>query len=227
MNTPCPECQTALTPSIMGHLCHGCGAVYSFEKMSSMKATSGSTTAGEEFAPEKETTSKQKPSTKDDLAGQSEPSRKKSGVKHHVKKFLVPEIAQLPKPIDENHLLSNNASVANDNTSSAKAVVAATSLAAESKASEPKSTQEEAAPAKPIAEVDSKSTTDSSTPPTAAGSFDEYMTMIGDIDDKPSPSSVHQKISYAPVKKNYVPIAASILVAVASLVLVVLLAFSA
>ena len=53
------------------------------------------------------------------------------------------------------------------------------------------------------------------------------MTMIGDIDDKPSPSSVHQKISYAPVKKNYVPIAASILVAVASLVLVVLLAFSA
>ena len=226
MNTPCPECQTALTPSIMGHLCHGCGAVYSFEKMSSMKATSGSTTAGEEFAPEKETTSKQKPSTKDDLAGQSEPSRKKSGVKHHVKKFLVPEIAQLPKPIDENHLLSNNASVANDNAPSAKAAVAATSLAAESKALDPESTQE-VAPAKPIAEVDSKSTTDSSTPPTAAGSFDEYMTMIGDIDDKPSPNSVHQKISYAPVKKNYVPIAASILVAVASLVLVVLLAFSA
>ena len=226
MNTPCPECQTALTPSIMGHLCHGCGAVYSFEKMSSMKATSGSTTAGEEFAPEKETTSKQKPSTKDDLAGQSEPSRKKSGVKHNVKKFLVPEIAQLPKPIDENHLLSNNASVANDNASSTKAVVAATSLAAESKALDSKSTQE-AAPAKPIAEVDSKSTTGSDAPPTAAGSFDEYMTMIGDIDDKPSPSSVHQKISYAPVKKNYVPIAASILVAVASLVLVVLLAFSA
>ena len=226
MNTPCPECQTALTPSIMGHLCHGCGAVYSFEKMSSMKATSGSTTAGEEFAPEKETTSKQKPTTKDDLAGQSEPSRKKSGVKHHVKKFLVPEIAQLPKPIDENHLLSNNASVANDNAPSAKAEVAVTSLAAESKALDPESTQE-AAPAKPIAEVDSKSTTDSSAEPTAAGSFDEYMTMIGDIDDKPSPSSVHQKISYAPVKKNYVPIAASILVAVASLVLVVLLAFSA
>ncbi len=226
MNTPCPECQTALTPSIMGHLCHGCGAVYSFEKMSSMKATSGSTTAGEEFAPEKETTTKQKPSTKDDLAGQTESSRKKPGVKHHVKKFLVPEIAQLPKPIDENHLLSNDTSVANDNASSAKAAVAATSLAAESKASEPKSTQE-APPAKPIAEVDSKSTTDSSAAPTAAGSFDEYMAMIGDIDNKPSPSSVHQKISYAPVKKNYVPIAASILVAVASLVLVVLLAFSA
>ena len=194
--------------------------------MSSMKATSGSTTAGEEFAPEKETTSKQKPTTKDDLAGQSEPSRKKSGVKHHVKKFLVPEIAQLPKPIDENHLLSNNASVANDNASSAKSAVAATSLAAESKALDPKPTQE-APPAKPIAEVDSKSTTESDAEPTAAGSFDEYMTMIGDIDDKPSPSSVHQKISYAPVKKNYVPIAASILVAVASLVLVVLLAFSA
>ncbi|MCX6805672.1 MAG: hypothetical protein NT114_03175 [Patescibacteria group bacterium] len=225
MNTPCPECQTALTPSIMGHLCHGCGAVYSFEKMSSMKASSGSTTAGEEFVPAKETTSKQKPSIADSLAGEPELSRKRSGVKHHVKKFLVPEIAQLPKPIDENHLLSNDATVANDNASSAKAAVAATSLDAESKALGPQPTQE-AAPAKAIAEVDSKSATDPSTAPTAAGSFDEYMTMIGDIDDKPSSSSVHQKISYAPVKKNYVPIAASILVAVASLVLVVLLAFS-
>lgn len=226
MNTPCPECQTALTPSIMGHLCHGCGAVYSFEKMSSMKATSGSTTSSEEFALAKENTTKQKPSTKDDLAGQTESSRKKSGVKHHVKKFLVPEIAQLPKPIDENHLLSNDAGIANDNAPSAKAAVAATSLAAESKALDPKSTQE-AAPAIPTAEVDSKSATESDAAPTAAGSFDEYMTMIGDIDDKPSPNSVRQKISYAPVKKNYVPIAASILVAVASLVLVVLLAFSA
>ncbi len=225
MNTPCPDCQTELTPSIMGHLCHGCGAVYSFEKMSSIKATSGSVASSKKSGTEKKAASIVKPTSNNDSGGTPKPTHKNSGVRHHLKKFLVPEITELPKPVDESHLLSNNTGLPSDNTPSAQAVVAAASVVAESKALDTESPQV-ATEAKPSTKVDSASAATTSTQPGAAGSFDEYMEMIGDIDDRPSSSSVHQSISYAPVKKNFVPIIACIIVAIAGLALVILLAFN-
>lgn len=223
MNTPCPECQTALTPSIMGHLCHGCGAVYSFEKMSSMKATSGPAIKSKKSSPEKKPASTSKSSPGSYLP---KSATKKSGVKHHVKKFLVPEIAQLPKPVDESHLLANKTGGGKGTNNQTILATPSVSTVSEPEVPEPAQDLVDGNTAdKTIASQVSATNTDSA-PPTAAGSFDEYMAMIGEIDNKPSSSSVHQSISYAPVKKNIVPIIACVIVAIAGLALVVLLAFN-
>lgn len=98
MNALCPDCNTELTPSIMGYLCHGCGAVHRFAKVGTVQPginqfSSNSTRTNQNSSqpPKKENSAKS-------------PSK----LTHTVKKFVVPNIAELPKPVDENHLLSDH-----------------------------------------------------------------------------------------------------------------------
>lgn len=104
----CPECETELTKSIVGYLCHGCGSMHGFENMSSTAfPTAGNSVAINDpiessFAPEQA-------SIHDDKTA----SVKQSSIRHHVNKLLVPKISELQKPIAEDHLLS--AHITDDN----------------------------------------------------------------------------------------------------------------
>jgi len=91
MNHPCPDCNSDLTPSIVGYLCSDCGAVHSFQKISD-NVHSGKNTATIAS------------STKSKLNQNSSQAPKK-GIRHKLKNFVVPRIAELPKPIDESHLI--------------------------------------------------------------------------------------------------------------------------
>ena len=96
----CPECNTELTKSIVGYLCHGCGNVHGFEKVSSaafehssgVPANPAPTPATSSFAREQD--------------HMHAPKANPNKLAHKVKKVVVPEIAELPKPVDEEHLLS-------------------------------------------------------------------------------------------------------------------------
>jgi len=239
MNYECPDCQAELTPSIMGHLCHGCGALHSFEKISSVKPRSASATkkiksTGTKSPVKVSSQLTRQPSENLNAAKPTgeipNPKPKKTKIRHKVKKFVVPEITLLPKPVDESHLI---------NSSSTKDITKSTSPQMTNKSS----TDLETVPkknntsgrAENIDQSESKNTKnttdvaarqDSAVAVSAAGSFDEYMSLLGEIDEKPSSSNVHQNISYAPVRKNYLPIAAGILVTIAGLALVVALVYS-
>ncbi len=91
MNTQyCPECETELTRSIVGYLCHGCGSVYGFEKVPSMPISSS--------APAKHTKSVH---TKHSKFAVNQPDMhpskqvKPSKIRHHIKKFVVPQVAEI------------------------------------------------------------------------------------------------------------------------------------
>lgn len=103
----CPECQTELTKSIVGYLCHGCGSVYGFEKHSGDDAGhSGNSTPTvvktDSSEPKTSSFARHQPHIHDSVAPQPKPSK----IKHHVKKFVVPQFSdELPKPTDEEHML--------------------------------------------------------------------------------------------------------------------------
>lgn len=108
----CPECNTELTRSIVGFLCHGCGQMQGFEKIrshevhSSSHSVSGSTAS----TPSKPVTSKFAAHQPDMHESTQTPTK---GVKHQVKKFVVPKFSheltpenELPAAeADEKHLL--------------------------------------------------------------------------------------------------------------------------
>ncbi len=89
----CPECNTELTRSIVGYLCHGCGSVYGFEKVASMPIASS--------APAKHTKSvhpthsKFAPDQPDMHAHKADEHKSHSKIRHKVKKFVVPQIAEI------------------------------------------------------------------------------------------------------------------------------------
>lgn len=89
----CPECNTELTRSIVGYLCHGCGSVYGFEKVASMPISSS--------APSKHKKSVHSRHSKfavvqPDMHPEKIEATKKPGkIRHKVKKFVVPQIAEI------------------------------------------------------------------------------------------------------------------------------------
>ncbi|MBA3678845.1 hypothetical protein H0W80_01450 [Candidatus Saccharibacteria bacterium] len=104
MESLCPDCNTELTPSIVGYLCHGCGSVHSFEKVATARATSGKASPQKNLSSSKTKVVNQKSSH----TAKSTQTQKTSGITHSVKKFIMPEIAILPKPIDESHLINSH-----------------------------------------------------------------------------------------------------------------------
>jgi len=104
MESLCPDCNTKLTPSIVGYLCHGCGSVHSFEKVATVQATSGKAPSQKNSSSSKTKVVNQKSSH----TAKSTQTQKTSGITHSVKKFILPEIAVLPKPIDESHLINSH-----------------------------------------------------------------------------------------------------------------------
>lgn len=102
MKDKCPDCKSELTPSIVGYLCHNCGAVHNFDKISSAtQSVNPSGTDSESTISNSKTAHPQQnimPSAH--LA--------KPRLKHKLKAFVVPEINKLPKPVDESHLLEGS-----------------------------------------------------------------------------------------------------------------------
>jgi len=105
MHHACPDCNTELTPSIVGYLCDGCGSVHSFEKLASTQLTSGKRPA-KPIA--KTPQSNQKSSQSVKLAGNSKSPTRIAHIKKKVKSFVLPVISELPKPIDDSHLLNDH-----------------------------------------------------------------------------------------------------------------------
>jgi hypothetical protein len=99
----CPECETEMTKSIVGYLCHGCGAVHGFEKVSTDTLES-SGPGSPKKVPASKTSSFARHQPQ--LHPTDKPKKAQSKITHHVKKFVVPQIAELPKPVDEEHLLA-------------------------------------------------------------------------------------------------------------------------
>jgi hypothetical protein len=105
----CPECQTELTKSIVGYLCHGCGSVFGFEKTSGDSPISTSSSSASSGA---NNSTKAPPKTSSFARHQSDmhqAPKQQGKVTHHIKKFVVPKLAtesELPKPVNEDHLLS-------------------------------------------------------------------------------------------------------------------------
>lgn len=103
----CPECNTELTRSIVGYLCHGCGSVYGFEKVASMPISSSA-------APKHKKSVHSKHSKFAVVQPDMHPQKPEqpSKIRHKVKKFVVPQIAEiknlektaeLPAPPVEEH----------------------------------------------------------------------------------------------------------------------------
>jgi len=86
MEALCPDCNDELTPSIVGYLCHNCGSVHQFDKVSK-QSTSHKTNKHD--ATETSTKMSQKSSQK-----VSEPSvTKEYKSQSRLKRFLVPRIS--------------------------------------------------------------------------------------------------------------------------------------
>lgn len=105
MKNICPECATELTPSIVGYMCHNCGSVVSFDDAKKIKIGA---------ANNKDLKTIQKSAPKDQMNQNSSQLQKNvmpksppkpKGLKHSLKRLVVPEISDFPKPIDESHLL--------------------------------------------------------------------------------------------------------------------------
>lgn len=105
MNPSCPDCNTELTPSIVGYLCHDCGTTHSFEKMANVKQSSGKQPA-KPIAQKKP--SNQKSSQNSNKSATRQPPTKVAHIKNKVKNFILPVVAELPKPIDESHLINDH-----------------------------------------------------------------------------------------------------------------------
>lgn len=101
MKDRCPDCQSELTPSIVGYLCHNCGAVHSFEKISSAIPSD----ALRESSPDTDSTASNPKATQPQQNIMPSDHLAKPRLKHKIKAFVVPEINKLPKPVDESHLL--------------------------------------------------------------------------------------------------------------------------
>lgn len=98
MNALCPDCNTELTPSIMGYLCHGCGAVHRFAKVGAAQPITNQFSSNS-------TQTNQKSSQ---LPKNEGPAKTPGKLTHAVRQFVVPNITELPKPTDENHLLNDH-----------------------------------------------------------------------------------------------------------------------
>lgn len=105
MNPSCPDCNTELTPSIVGYLCHDCGSVHSFEKISSTRPSSGNTPAKPIV---KKSSSNQKSRQNEKNVISTKSPSKATHIKNKVKNFVMPVITGLPKPIDESHLINDH-----------------------------------------------------------------------------------------------------------------------
>lgn len=89
MDKYCPDCNTALTNSIVGYLCHECGGVHRFNKTSTLKTGPKIHSSSSQLKP-----------------------AKYHKHKAAVKSFIVPKITELPKNPDENHLIAEHATPA-------------------------------------------------------------------------------------------------------------------
>lgn len=104
MDYYCPDCNSPLTHSIVGYLCHSCGNVHSHEKAASGQISSGPRPiAIHTSSPvsQKPTQLPQKPTVSDRPKSSAKPK-----FAHKVKHFVVPKITELPKPTDENHQIA-------------------------------------------------------------------------------------------------------------------------
>ncbi len=101
MKDLCPDCHAELTPSIVGYMCHNCGAVHQIDKIAnaspSSKLAKKSTSSEEDYKRQFDITPRK------NLMSSNAPSTLK--FKHKLHSFVVPKISELPKPIDESHLL--------------------------------------------------------------------------------------------------------------------------
>ncbi len=101
MKDLCPDCNSELTPSIVGYMCHNCGAVHQIDKIANASPSSK--------LAKKSTFSEESKNRQFDMIPHknlmSNNSAGTSKFKHKIHGFVVPKISELPKPIDESHLL--------------------------------------------------------------------------------------------------------------------------
>lgn len=90
MEVLCPDCNTPLTPSIVGYLCHGCGNVHSFEKISD--ATKSGNLVSTQINRNNSKTNQNSShfSRKSNVASKTS----KHSFSHKLKKAFVPEITE-------------------------------------------------------------------------------------------------------------------------------------
>jgi len=87
MEVLCPDCDSKLTPSIVGYLCHDCGNVHSFEKIASARSHN----IGGSIKKSASTTQlNQKSSHLIEIVHR--PAKKR--FRHKIKDFVVPKIAE-------------------------------------------------------------------------------------------------------------------------------------
>lgn len=90
MEAHCPDCNTELTPSIVGYLCHGCGNVHTFNKVSELIRTGSLNTKNNSSA--SKTSSQKSSHSVFSNAPISKPQKTK--FRHKLKKAFVPEITK-------------------------------------------------------------------------------------------------------------------------------------
>ena len=90
MEALCPDCNTELTPSIVGYLCHGCGSVHSFNKVSSSVKT-GQNNQSHKVSLKEDLNQK---SSRSVFANKDLPKPEKVKFRHKIKKAFVPEISK-------------------------------------------------------------------------------------------------------------------------------------
>lgn len=86
MEALCPDCSEELTPSIVGYLCHNCGSVHQFDKISKQQKKHNDT---KDDAIETSTKSSHKSSQNHSIDQDNEPTQSSS----RLRSLFVPRIS--------------------------------------------------------------------------------------------------------------------------------------